>query len=234
MIQLANFFFIIVTNKFVAGRPSYEQHAALTQLLARVEETLDGEIQLHQFLTSDLGAPLPLHVSLSRPLSLSTADKDNFLRRASQSLGSGSVAPFAMRPRRLAWFTSPDSHRSFLVLGVSTKDDDETNRPLMALLEKSNAEAARFGQPLLYQAANDADAARTAFHISIAWTFAAPGQDLSQETLDLCQRLPLEEVMAWEIGVESVKVKVGNAVTSVALSGRAPGGDRTRFLFEET
>ncbi|KAJ6786105.1 hypothetical protein PWT90_10936 [Aphanocladium album] len=226
------------SHVYIEWRPSYEQHTALTELLARVEETLDGEIELHQFMTSDLGAPLPLHVSLSRPLSLQTADKDDFLSRVSESLGSGSVPPFAMQPRSLAWFTSPDSNRSFLVLGVTTTADgsdgdegDDSNRPLLELLQTSNTAAARFSQPLLYQ---DPDAARGAFHVSIAWTFARPGQDLSQATLDLFQRLPLKEVMGWKIGVDSVKVKIGNAVTSVPLLGRAPGSNKMRFLFDET
>ncbi len=216
------------------GRPSREQHAALTRLLASVEETLDDETQLHQFMTSDLGAPLPLHVSLSRPLSLSTADKDDYLRRVSESLGSGTTGPLAMRPRSLAWFTSPDSNRRFLVLGVATMEDPD-NGPLMELLRKSNAAAARFGQPLLYHGNNE-DTARMAFHVSIAWTFARPGQDPSSQitTLDLCPRSPLDEVMAWTIEVDSVKVKIGNAVTSIALSGRAPSHDKTRFLFDET
>lgn len=214
-----------------------------------MEETLDGEIELHQFMTSDLGAPLPLHVSLSRPLSLSTAEKDDFLARISESLGSGSVPPFAMRPRTLAWFTSPDSDRSFLVLGVETihadskgskngKDESgsgmPSNQQLMELLDKSNAAAGRFGQPLLYQLQDGEDNARSAFHVSIAWTFAQPGQDLSQATLDLFQRLPLEDMMGWEIDVSSVKVKIGNTVTSVALSGRVASGDKTRYLFDES
>ncbi|KAM3440570.1 hypothetical protein MY4824_002018 [Beauveria thailandica] len=234
------------SHVYIEWRPSYEQHAVLTRLLAKVEDTLDGEIELHQFMTSDLGAPLPLHVSLSRPLSLSTTEKDDFLQRVSESLGSGAVPPFIMQPRSLAWFTSPDSNRSFLVLGVATTgghgDADGDNAPLMKLLRKSNAAAARFGQPLLYQHArdnddddDDDDVVRTAFHVSIAWTFARPGQDISQATLDLFQRLPLDEVMAWRIAVDSVKVKIGNVVTSVALSrGGAPGRDRTRFLFDET
>ncbi|OAR00605.1 hypothetical protein LLEC1_06440 [Akanthomyces lecanii] len=180
------------SHVYIEWRPSHKQHAALTRLLDRVEETLDGEIELHQFMTSDLGAPLPLHVSLSRPLSLPTADKDDFLRHMSASLGSGTVRPFAVRPRCLAWFTSPDSNRSFLVLGVATVDDEQDNGALMELLRKSNAAAAQFGQPLLYQTRDD-DTARTAFH-----------------------------------------VKIGNAVTSIALSRHAPGQERTRFLFDET
>lgn len=215
------------------GRPSHEQHEALTRLLAKVEATLDGEIELHQFMTSDLGAPLPLHVSLSRPLSLQMAQKDDFLDRVSESLGSGSTQPFEIQPRNLAWFTSPDSNRSFLVLGVSTTGGEDNNKQLLELLEKSNAASARFKQPLLYQS-QDADTARTAFHISIAWTFAKPGHDLSQATLDLFQKLPLEEVMAWKIGVSSVKVKIGNVVTSIELSRRGSGGDRTRVLFDES
>ncbi|ATY62617.1 Unidentified family UPF0406 [Cordyceps militaris] len=219
------------SHVYIEWRPSYEQHAVLTRLLTKVEESLDRETELHPFLTSDLGAPLPLHVSLSRPLSLATADKDDFLQRVSTSLG-GAVRPFAVRPRRLAWFASPDSNRCFLVLGVAAATDNRGSDggPLMELLRRSNAAASRARQPLLYQA--DEEAARRAFHVSIAWTFGRPP---GQEGLgDLPAReLPLDEVMAWTIGVDSVKVKIGNTVTSIALSGHAPGYDQTRFLFDE-
>ena len=107
----------------------------------------------------------------------------------------------------------------------------------MELLRKSNEVAARYDQPLLYQDGTMATVAPTAFHVSIAWTFARPGQDLHRATTlandDMVGRSALDEVMGWRIVVDSVKVKIGNVVTSVALSGQVPGHDKTRFLFDE-
>ncbi|OAA62289.1 Unidentified protein family UPF0406 [Cordyceps fumosorosea ARSEF 2679] len=228
------------SHVYIEWRPSLEQHAVLTRLLAGASSALgsSGGDELQSLVTSDLETPLPLHVSLSRPLSLATADKDEFLRRAEASLGGGGVRPFVVQPSRLAWFTSPDSGRSFLVLSIEAAAGaaTEDGGPLMALLRASNAVATRFSQPLLYA---DEDTARTAFHLSIAWTLARPRRELRDEDEEepgglSTWHLPLpDEVLAWRIAVDSVKVKIGNVVTSVALSGRAPGPDKTRFLFDE-
>ncbi|KAI0397398.1 U6 snRNA phosphodiesterase Usb1 [Xylariaceae sp. FL0594] len=137
-------------------------------------------ITITSFLTSDLGAPQPLHVSLSRPIVLETAQKDSFLSRLGSGIADSGVAPFDLVPLGLEWHRTEESARSFLVLRVgassttplpssssgdakSEKGDSPapvndgdipgtgmTNPQLTALLQRCNALVTSFGQPALY------------------------------------------------------------------------------------
>lgn len=215
----------------------------LTQLLSDVERELGGSIPLHGFLTSDLGAPLPLHISLSRPLSLPTADKDAFLDRLTSSLQSSSTGRFSVTPRDLAWYRSPDSERTFLILrvaaGSSNNEDNEGDAAapppwspqLLDLLTRCNAAATQFRQPPLYQQTRD-EPVGAAFHVSVAWSFGRPGEEASLRALRvLRQRRRYAEVRAWEIDVPAVKVKIGNVVHHVPLSGPGRKGSVDGGLF---
>lgn len=123
-----------------------------------------------------------------------------------------------MRPSGLAWYRSPDSDRTFLVLRVATSgtqdDAAPANAELVALLTRCNAVATRFGQPALYQGGRG-EAVGTAFHVSIGWTFGLPGE----EALRLFTRARFRGVRAWEIEVSGVKAKIGNVVSHVSLGG---------------
>lgn len=125
-------------------------------------------------MTSDLGAPLPLHISLSRPLALATAVKDGFLDQLRHRLRRGGgrpVAPFPLRPRGLEWHRTAESARSFLVLRVARaagspdrepeeEEEEEAappNAELTDLLRRCNDLARAFQQPALYAFAAAAD-----------------------------------------------------------------------------
>ncbi|KAL6358959.1 hypothetical protein LRP88_09157 [Fusarium phalaenopsidis] len=236
------------SHLYVEWHPSTTQHALLTELLADIEKQTSGEIELFNFLTSDLGSPLPLHISLSRPLSLSTGNKDGFLDRITQTFTSSGISPFVVRPRGLAWYRSPDSDRTFLILRVASgvskagSDNEEAvrtpNPELTALLAKSNTIATQFSQPTLYQRnTNDVDtrdAVGTAFHISIGWTFHLPGDELSLETLRLFKQSKFADIQDWEISVTGIKAKIGNVVNHIALKetgrGTAPPLGSVPFL----
>lgn len=207
----------------------------LTQLLRDVERELHGSMPLHGFLSSDLGAPLPLHISLSRPLSLPTADKDAFLNRLTSSIQGSGIEPFSVSPRGLAWYRSPDSERMFLILRVaahnlSANDVTAPNPQLLGLLTRCNTAATLFRQAPLYQRTSG-EPVGTAFHVSIAWSFGRPGEEASLRALRVLKQRRYADVRAWEIDVPAVKVKIGNVVHHVPLSAAGRKGPMGGELF---
>lgn len=171
------------------GHPTSAEHELLTSLVTKIASCIASRpslasLQMSDFVTSDLGAPLPLHISLSRPLALSTATKDDFLEQLRHKLRSCPVSAFPLRPRALEWHRTAESARSFLVLRVARAGTDspasgaptqETeakgeaagthNAELTALLQRCNELAKAFQQPALYAFA----------------TGAAPGEDPDQK-----------------------------------------------------
>ncbi|PFH61863.1 hypothetical protein XA68_15991 [Ophiocordyceps unilateralis] len=203
------------SHVYVEWHPTQRQHETLGQLLDMAEAMIGHDLELHRFLASDLGSPMPLHISLSRPLSLRTADKDDFLDRLTQSLQAAGIGPFAVAPCGLAWCKSPDSDRTFLILRVAATKS--ANPQLIALLDRCNATANLFGQPALYGRTRDESVAM-AFHLSIAWSFGLPGHEASLATLELFQHKRFRHLPTWRIDVAGVKAKIGNAVTHIPLA----------------
>ena len=106
---------------------------------------------------------------------------------------------------------------------------DNPNPELTGLLRRCNAVVKRYGQPGLYEWAEAEDGRANggrrvgeAFHVSIAWSFAEPRDELVRATervfggRDIQQKL--REV---QIPVKAIKIKIGNGITNVAL--RRPG-----------
>ncbi|QPC78255.1 hypothetical protein HYE68_009007 [Fusarium pseudograminearum] len=218
------------SHVYTEWHPSTEQHGLLTTLIADIEEQVSSDTKLFNFLTSDLGSPLPLHISLSRPLSLTTSAKDEFLDKITESLNSSGIAPFAVKPQGLAWFRSPDSDRTFLILRVASGPDTKPLNPeLTNLLLRSNSVAAQFGLPSLYARSPD-EPVGGAFHVSIGWTFHLPGDDMSLKMLRLFKQSKFDDIRKWEISVPGVKVKIGNVVNHIALKSRSGAPKSTSFL----
>lgn len=267
---------------YIEWHPAPAHHAALAGLIAALAHALAPLLTLTSFLTSDLGAPLPLHVSLSRPFVLRTDQKASFrtaLTRRIASAASVASSPFALCPAAaaaadnddggLAWFRSAEGGRSFLVLRVRAvqqeqqqqqQQEAEVARPrrnnpqLAALLAACNEVVGALGQPRLYARDNDGgrgggvqhvgavrrdgdggddDGVDGAFHVSLAWSFAEPTDEIRARTAAVFAREEeqwREEVAGIRIPVDGVKVKIGNVVTDVPLaktgessSGRSMG-----------
>ncbi|KAK7732465.1 poly(U)-specific 3'-to-5' RNA exonuclease [Cytospora paraplurivora] len=235
---------------YTEWHPAAPQHALLRGLLTSLAAALapvleEGSHELAGFLESGLGAPLPLHVSLSRPFVLRTEEKDEFLQDLVRRVEGSRIGRFEMVCDELDWHRSPDSQRSFLVLRVRSSSSlaggggggggGGKNPELSALLARCNDLVASYGQPTLYAATprlsprldggpgenreGDVGGGGDAFHISIAWSFASPSDEIRRRTAEVFARPEFRDAIARDITipVEGVKAKIGNVVTNIAL-----------------
>lgn len=252
------------SHLYIEWRPQGSEHALLSSLLSTLSSRLSAgegseEINVQNFLTSDLGAPLPLHISLSRPLSLTTAQKDEFLDQLRGVLSRSSVGEFELTPTALEWHRTHESSRSFLVLRVASSTslpDPDTNsslpkdlavaegrknHELSKLLRHCNALCKKFGQPELYGAQGD-DEKRIgnvgdAFHVSVAWSFSEPTGDIKRTTEEVYEiDKHRDGLKAMRIKVDGVKAKIGNVVTHLPLSvigsGKSDDARERKGLYE--
>ncbi|TPX18390.1 uncharacterized protein E0L32_011723 [Thyridium curvatum] len=211
---------------YIEWFPQPSEYELLQRLVESLRLELGGEGgELHTFLTSDLGAPLPLHISLSRPFVLKTQEKDGFLDELVESVRAAHVKPLDLDIVSLAWHRSPDSNRSFLVLRVKTRKE------LSSLLARSNNLVAAYGQPRLYASPDGRAEEGDAFHVSIAWSFAGPGT-VEAQTAKVFESSEFKKpVTSIKVGLNAVKVKIGNIITSVELDETRSGKKRKGSLF---
>jgi hypothetical protein len=195
-------------------------------------------------LRSELGAPLPLHISLSRTLQIKTPDREDFIDTLSSSLKKATVRPFNIQFGSLKWVSNFQRNRWFLVLGITKPAQDELNK----LLRACNNAVEQCGHPGLYiggrgdgpmedneplehttkrrrstQHADDKDNASGAvdrtenFHISIAWNLEEP----DPAWVALLKHIDVNKhIHALEAPFDAVKAKVGNVVHSIDLGTR--------------
>ncbi|KAK4105685.1 hypothetical protein N658DRAFT_492168 [Parathielavia hyrcaniae] len=228
------------THIYIEWHPSPAAHELLTELVSSLQSHAAGTT-ITSFLHSDLGAPQPLHISLSRPMALPTDARAPFLRDAEAAVRASGVVAFALACARAEWHRTAESARSFLVLRVQHIDggaslttgggNPNPNPELTEMLRRCNVVVAKYGQPRLYEwAEGDGEGGKEedegrrvgeAFHVSIAWSFAEPTEELVKATEQVFGSCSAGKKMRELcIPVEGVKVKVGNAITHVALPHR--------------
>ncbi|KAI0995018.1 hypothetical protein K3495_g13162 [Podosphaera aphanis] len=228
------------SHVYIEWHPSTKERDLLCALIETLESNftpIDSTLTVNSFLFSDLGAPLPLHISLSRSIQLTTLQKDHFLCSLQQLVESSGVRPFYSTLIDLEWVANFEKTRWFLVLRVSRPDANEFNR----LLHLSNIIAQRFDQPRLYskpdkaaspsmridsKAKNpcnkscidwsDMQDVSAAFHVSIAWTLRPPSQELINVTEHSSVNL-MKSITQINLQLTCIKVKIGNTVNTIPL-----------------
>ncbi|OAX79271.1 hypothetical protein ACJ72_06413 [Emergomyces africanus] len=204
-------------------------------MITQCSQKLQNGLEIHDLLHSDLGAQVPLHISLSRPVVLVTEDRQPFRDLLNDAIRESDIHPFFVRMDGLDWVSNFEKTRWFLVLRVIKPKNNELNR----LLAISNQSLSAFRQPPLYQIPppatmraqkRDTETPRTQrsktsatvadyseyFHISIAWSLTEP-------SLEDKQRVALVElggVKGIEVHFDSVKLKIGNSVHNLELPSR--------------
>lgn len=183
-------------------------------------------------LRSELGVRLPLHISLSTPLMLTTDSKDKFAQVIASEIKNSGIAAFRVMPAALRWVHNFDRSRYFLIVTLKRPENDE----LQKLLTICNKTAQAFSLPQLYTEGSPmvvgvSDGTtedegevfpittkpqdHEKFHISIGWILEQPQVDgltagHQPERLD---NLPVE--------FKQVHLKVGNQITTIPLKTSA-------------
>jgi len=76
------------------GFPSKSELGVLDNLIQESESKLgDKRRDIHSLLRSDLGAQLPLHISLSRPVVLRTEQRQSFIDAYKTAIRDSSMSP---------------------------------------------------------------------------------------------------------------------------------------------
>jgi hypothetical protein len=217
------------------GHPSSTESKTLGDFISSAKSTASSsgsseDFEIHSLLENDLGAALPLHISLSRTLVLKTSERDPFLEQVTSNVRNASIMPFNVTFKSLIWYPNNDKTRWFLSLGANQSKKDELNR----LLHACNATVSVFGQPTLYLSEGDSPQPKKRpreenernipdcskfFHVSLAWSLTPPfGHPQGEELIT-------EDIKHLSVKFNCIKVKVGNTVNTVALPPKAKASE---------
>ncbi|KAF3046363.1 poly(U)-specific 3'-to-5' RNA exonuclease [Didymella heteroderae] len=221
--------------------PSQTESDGLHSLIKAVKDALENQNlkraeplplpDIIPSLQSELGAPLPLHVSLSRTLQIKTDDRESFRGTLNTSLRRAAVQAFHFDFRGLKWVPNYERNRWFLVLGIKKPAHDELNR----LLSACNEAAQKSGHPALYSGGkgdgpmesnsptahspneHDKTDCSEMFHISIAWNLIEP----DPKWISLVRDMDVDKhIHSPQAAFDVVKARVGNVVHNFDLITR--------------
>ncbi|KAJ5641824.1 hypothetical protein N7490_005824 [Penicillium lividum] len=201
------------THVYLELYPSKEELFLLDDLIPNASSS---HPKIQSLLHSDLGAQLPLHISLSRPVVLRTEQRNSFEESLQKKIVESQISPFFLTPDGLKWVSNYERTRWFLVLHVAKPEQDSLN----GLLHLSNRVLDGFNQPPLYASRNTPHTQdfSDCFHISLAWTLNEP----SQEDKDRVSATDLKPLQHLKIQFDSVKSRPRRAKTSPLQSSRKP------------
>jgi U6 snRNA phosphodiesterase len=207
------------THIYLEWYPTDFEELKLLQIIHDAQQAVaavDSSAEVHSLLRSDLDVQLPLHVSLSAPLVLTTERKDAFQEAVLNAISESGATSHSTNVQNISWVSNSERTRWFLVLRLSRPDNDDLNR----LLGACNGCAQRFELAQLYTGRNDAkgdkDDYDSNFHISIAWTVRRPQGTTSESWADALRR-GVEVALQDRIAFNTVKLKIGNAVEDIPL-----------------
>lgn len=213
--------------------PCDEDLAILDRVIANANDRLDNaentasNPSLQSSLRSELGVRLPLHISLSAPLILTTENKDNFEQDLVSSVTNAGVSAFKVVPKGIRWVHNYDGSRYFLILTLERSHGNELQR----LLHACNKIAKQYNLTELYSEGNSSSvgvpvtaASKEAmpqmttvlekedrFHISIAWTLQRLDTACGPETASAGGTDVLQIIF------NKVLLKIGNNISSIPL-----------------
>ncbi|EAT88403.1 U6 snRNA phosphodiesterase [Parastagonospora nodorum] len=239
------------SHVYLEWNPSQAESDNLHGLIQHVKDAIDAQNKerpkktpvpkIIPSLQSELGAPLPLHVSLSRTLQIKTEDRDVFLDALRSRLRRASVAPFQFQFRGLKWVPNFQRNRWFLVLSIEKPANNELNR----LLDACNKATRHCGHPGLYvgghgdgpmESSNENTGNKRRkgqdteeesvdrsdrFHVSIAWNLEEPDPEWTAliKNIDVSERIKQPQA-----SIDVVKVRIGNVVHNIDLKAGRLGG----------
>ncbi|KAI9811350.1 MAG: poly(U)-specific 3'-to-5' RNA exonuclease [Pycnora praestabilis] len=253
------------THIYLEWYPDPIESTHLSSLISTLEEgRSQDEPSTQSLLNSDLGTQLPLHISLSRPVTLVTEQRQPFIDLLEEKVSRSGVRPFNVSLASLDWVPNYENTRWFLVLRISKPANDGLNR----LLRLSNQTILAFGQPPLYaenkvpseppqdrsgrgrgrifhnsrgggrgrqnfEARHSREVIREEknldfsghFHISIGWSLEAPSPAMVTRVSSTEIKGLLEKgLLGVKIRFETLKAKLGNAVTVLSLPTKVDEG----------